>query len=84
MPKPDAIDRISKARMNAALRSEATEIILEQEESIINRALREYRSDRLSEMKALSLIAELSAIRELLETIESNLKRSDSGDLAHG
>lgn len=80
MAEPDAIDRITRTRLVSAVRSQMTDIILEHEDAIITNLISEYQGGTLGENRAFGAIGELTSLRRLLQSIESEAKKAIYGE----
>jgi len=80
MAEPDPIDHITRTRLLSATRAHTTDLVLDQVEAIIVKMRREYRGNVLTEIEAIGYIAELTALYELIELIDSEAKKVIHGE----
>lgn len=75
MTEHDPIDHITRTRLLTATRAHTTDLVLDQVENVIVKMRRDYRGNALTENLAIGYIAELTALYEIIELIDSEAKK---------
>ena len=66
-------DRLERYRRTAAMRKEISDRVIDYEDDIIKELIRDYGAGQLTEMKMYGAIGELTALRRLVDDMETEL-----------